>query len=718
MSKEKAERKYTSLACLECRKRKIKTKASAPLYTDCLAHAVRLSETVRRRGSTSKDTAKNVESSNHIGTRNEGSLTVENGVVDVQLPWTDLDLSSLMDETQQSGLVDHGAQHGWDLPSTAFDSIGAMSFFAEDSFNQANASTPGPMQAGLGGQFSTNVAHLDWHSQEQSQVVVDIPGFKVPGDALETSPGSVGTSSSNVEVSSSLGPKSKLCTSRPERDAASLNDVTRQLTSRLGRLQITEGGQARYYGATSNLHLLHGSPNSLVQPSIRDVVRHGDAAIAQAGLRWQGDPAYEEHLINLFFSWHNALMYVLDKDIFLNERQKFQDGRRTNLYSPSLENAVFTIGSAYTDRTHPGVNDATDEFFAFRSKIYLEIEIDSPTIATAQALLILSSHEAAHARESRGWIYSGMAVQIMTDLGLHLDLKQEHPRLDTRSLTGPSDVLILRRNLFWSINTIDTLWSAHCGRPSLMKNLRHNVQEPLPSRTYQWEYYTDPYSSLKFPPDFDFTAVAHVHVHLASLMRILARVSDVLYSGVPDISDDIQAFVAQADHDFQDWSSSLPENLQLDMTGATPFHIPAVLELHLSYHECIILLHRPLIAPEDMVFHDRATSLSRCIENAEQICKILVLFRRMYGLRRPHHHMCHITMTAALIHIFCLCVTDGKHENKESAQKHFLTCIQALGEMGQTYKSASRGLDVITSLRQSWQDDTFAGNRFKRAKLG
>ncbi|KAK5278621.1 hypothetical protein LTR40_008893 [Exophiala xenobiotica] len=340
MSKEKAERKYTSLACLECRKRKIKTKASAPLYTDCLAHAVRLSEIVRRRGSTSKDTAKNVESSNHIGTRNEGSLTVENGVVDVQLPWTDLDLSSLMDETQQSGLVDHGAQHGWDLPSTAFDSIGAMSFFAEDSFNQANTSTPGPMQAGLGGQFSTNVAHFDWHSQEQSQVVVDIPRFKVPGDALETSPGSVGTSSSNVEVSSSLGPKSKLCTSRPERDAASLNDVTRQLTSRLGRLQITEGGQARYYGATSNLHLLHGSPNSLVQPSIRDVVRHGDAAIAQAGLRWQGDPAYEEHLINLFFSWHNALMYVLDKDIFLNERQKFQDGRRTNLYSPSLENAV------------------------------------------------------------------------------------------------------------------------------------------------------------------------------------------------------------------------------------------------------------------------------------------------------------------------------------------------------------------------------------------
>lgn len=306
----------------------------------------------------------------------------------------------------------------------------------------------------------------------------------------------------------------------------------------------------------------------------------------------------------------------------------------------------------------------------------------------------------------------------MTDLGLHLDLEQQYSTLDARSGTGNDDLLILRRNLFWSTNTIDTLWSAHCGRPSLMKNLRHNVKEPLPSRTYQWEHYTDPYSSLRFPPDFDFTAAAHVHVYMASLMKILARVSDVLYSGVPDVSDNVQAFVVQADHDFQEWFSSLPHSLRLDMAGSSPFHIPAILELHLSYYECIILLHRPLITPEDIVALNMDTSLKRCIESAEEICRILILFRKTYGLRRPHHHMCHVTMTAALVHIFCLCVGDDHKENKEKAQRHFLTCIQALGEMGQTYKSASRGLDVITSLRQTWQDDAFAGDRFKRAKLG
>lgn len=48
-----------------------------------------------------------------------------------------------------------------------------------------------------------------------------------------------------------------------------------------------------------------------------------------------------------------------------------------------------------------------------------------------------------------------MAVQIMTDLGLHLDLELEYSRLDTRDRDN-DDISILRRNLFWSTNTIDT----------------------------------------------------------------------------------------------------------------------------------------------------------------------------------------------------------------------------------------------------------------------
>jgi hypothetical protein len=62
-----------------------------------------------------------------------------------------------------------------------------------------------------------------------------------------------------------------------------------------------------------------------------------------------------------------------------------------------------------------------------------------------------------------------------------------------------------------------------------MKRLLHNVQSPVPSRTYTWEYYTDEYSIMAFPKDFDSHAAAYVHIYLAKLMNILARVSEVLY---------------------------------------------------------------------------------------------------------------------------------------------------------------------------------------------
>ncbi len=147
----------------------------------------------------------------------------------------------------------------------------------------------------------------------------------------------------------------------------------------------------------------------------------------------------------------------------------------------------------------------------------------------------------------------------------------------------------------------------------------------------------------------------------------------------------------------------------------------------LQFNEAVILLHRPLITPADTpttspsstyqsVNATTTASLQKCIDSAREICRLLILFRRRYGLRRPHHQMGHVTMTASLIHVFHLCLLPSGTQESKEAQKCLLTCMSALGELGQTYKSASRALDVVTSLRQSWQHDIFAGNMFKKAR--
>lgn len=61
------------------------------------------------------------------------------------------------------------------------------------------------------------------------------------------------------------------------------------------------------------------------------------------------------------------------------------------------------------------------EFFSSRAKALLEVEMDSPRVATVQALVVLSAHEAAFTRDARGWLYSGMAMRLAVDLGLHMN---------------------------------------------------------------------------------------------------------------------------------------------------------------------------------------------------------------------------------------------------------------------------------------------------------
>lgn len=68
------------------------------------------------------------------------------------------------------------------------------------------------------------------------------------------------------------------------------------------------------------------------------------------------------------------------------------------------------IGSSHETRYHSRLVTfprTVSEFFAERSKILLEIELDSPSVSTVQALLLLSSYEAGVQRTARSWLYSG-----------------------------------------------------------------------------------------------------------------------------------------------------------------------------------------------------------------------------------------------------------------------------------------------------------------------
>lgn len=96
-------------------------------------------------------------------------------------------------------------------------------------------------------------------------------------------------------------------------------------------------------------------------------------------------------------------MQVVKENTYREQKEKYDLGLDTCLYSPALTNAILAMGSIYSAQSHAEIRSfQPSEFFARRARALLEIEVDSPTYATIQTLVTLSAYEMTQARDSRG----------------------------------------------------------------------------------------------------------------------------------------------------------------------------------------------------------------------------------------------------------------------------------------------------------------------------
>jgi hypothetical protein len=68
--------------------------------------------------------------------------------------------------------------------------------------------------------------------------------------------------------------------------------------------------------------------------------------------------------------------------------------------------------------------------------------MDSPTVATVQALVIMSASEAASTRDARGWLYSGTSVQIEFLLKKPLTMCLQEWPLDSAPILAFTSTLV------------------------------------------------------------------------------------------------------------------------------------------------------------------------------------------------------------------------------------------------------------------------------------
>lgn len=119
-----------------------------------------------------------------------------------------------------------------------------------------------------------------------------------------------------------------------------LEDIVHRLSDRMGSLQIGSDRQVRYYGPTSHFNLLRmPTPDKLTIH--RNVRKDGQDYLYRMGIGKSVPADLEDHLINLFFTWHNPSFDVVDRKMYEAAKQRWQvDMEDTPYYSEALNNAM------------------------------------------------------------------------------------------------------------------------------------------------------------------------------------------------------------------------------------------------------------------------------------------------------------------------------------------------------------------------------------------
>lgn len=184
-----------------------------------------------------------------------------------------------------------------------------------------------------------------------------------------------------------------------------------QLSDRVGTLHIRPGGHIRFYGSTSNFNLLESPASDVAMNVHRTIHNDGPELLDRLGLNKKVPPTVEDHLVELYFTWQDPLFHVVDRNVYEEAkvawRERMED---TSYYSEALRNAICALGAAFDARHHAAFVTfprSLADFFADRAKALLEIELDSPCVATIQTLVLLSSHDIGCGRDARGWLFSG-----------------------------------------------------------------------------------------------------------------------------------------------------------------------------------------------------------------------------------------------------------------------------------------------------------------------
>ncbi|SCV29324.1 related to pathway-specific regulatory protein nit-4 [Fusarium fujikuroi] len=441
-------------------------------------------------------------------------------------------------------------------------------------------------------------------------------------------------------------------------DDSSYRSPIKDISDRLGALNIGEDGQIHYFGSRSNFSLLKNSPVASSTVSSRDLQKQAADTLDQLNLRVEVSDELRNHLLDLFWSWQNTWQYLVVKELFLEDLYITHSGRYA---SPLLLSAVLALAARYSDRvelrSNPLEQNTAGNALAEQAKMILFYESQAPKVTTVQATALLGLREIATDKEALGWMYCGMAARMAFNLGLHLDRSHW---VETGHIT--KDEAEVGTIVWWGCYVLDKLFNIGLGRPSTIQE--HETSAQLPSMDHSAEYESWHSESPIGEP------IVFPRSHQVSNIRATVQL-------------------------FRVTSSALDEILQI--------------------HVAIILLHRPFVGVQRKTldagsFHPSSGSshLKECSQSSHSISNIFRLYSKHYTLRRIPISAIHCAFTASIILLLETTSTDTKDRDRAIASLKVLA--EALADMSTAWAWSQRALFAIRQLAREWlvSEDAFS----------
>lgn len=527
------------------------------------------------------------------------------------------------------------------------------------------------------------------------------PDPKAPGHASPASiadeaiDGSHGGSSASVEGQHDGH-------ERDENHGTPIDDKKEGLVSRLlstrGHLSFDQlSGRLRYYGPTTNCHI-YSELDIDDAKSARD--NHEQARRAERIIRTLPLETHDD-LMSLFWTHYNGVLHVVHEEAFNEDREN----GRTQFYSGFLHICILAMAYRFADKSRADMQRIAlpdrESTLHREAKYMLDLELERPGgIPSVAALLILGDSEVGVGRDNAGWMYSGMAMRLCFDLGLHLDSRQ--------SGMSPREVDI-RRMTLWACYIYDRYWALFLGRPTSMKSADLEIY----SLANQFERL----GTLK-PAGPEKSLNTRIYEALIDLMEIAGKITENTehrkHADAIESPDQSAYFrMAALDRELHMWMARLPQDLRYTEENRASAPLSFYL-LHQQYHAILIMLHRPFARYDDpsteteevsaLDSHFSRASRAICTKSAVTVARIFWQHRQRFDTKQifcigMQHAGCAATaLVAGLAYI-----PDAADRNNNMQYLEVLAA--ALQDMSHGYQPAERMAAVLSAVMVELRGD-------------